>query len=234
MRIAVLNRGDAATRCLRAVRELQIEEQRELVGIAFFTTPDRFSAFVREADESISLGAPLRRSTASGDLRPAYLDHERVRAAIRATRADAVWPGWGFLAEDPAFVERLEAAGITFLGPSAETMRAVGDKMTAKRIAEEIGVPVLPWSRGAVEREQLREAAAKIGFPLLVKAAAGGGGRGIRLVEAADEIEAAFYRARSEAVHAGQSAGGQADDPPAALRRLGNRLRVVLIIGIDV
>ncbi|MEE2703216.1 MAG: carboxyl transferase domain-containing protein [Myxococcota bacterium] len=202
MRIAVLNRGEAATRCLRAVRELQIEEQRELVGIALYTTPDRFAAFVREADESISLGAPLRRSTSSGELRPAYLDHERVLAAIRATRADAVWPGWGFLAEDPAFVERLEAAGITFLGPSAETMRALGDKMTAKRFGQEAGVPVLPWSGGAVERNQLAEVASKIGFPLLLKASAGGGGRGIRLVEGPDELEANFDRAESEAAHA--------------------------------
>ena len=95
-RIAVLNRGEAATRCLRAIRELRAESGWDLVGIAYYTDPDRFAPFVREADEAVALGAALRGPPDA--LRPAYLDHDRMLAALRATRADAVWPGWGFLA----------------------------------------------------------------------------------------------------------------------------------------
>ena len=109
-RIAILNRGEAATRALRAIRELRAEEGSSLVGIALYTEPDAAAPFVREADESLSLG-PALRAAPNGAMRPAYLDHDRVLAALRATRADAVWPGWGFLAEDPSFVEKLEAAG---------------------------------------------------------------------------------------------------------------------------
>jgi acetyl/propionyl-CoA carboxylase alpha subunit len=102
-RIAILNRGEAATRCLRAIRELRSEEKSELVGIALYTDPDRFAPFVRDADETISLGPALRR-VGGGAEKPAYLDRDRVLAALRAMRADSVWPGWGFLAEDPSFV----------------------------------------------------------------------------------------------------------------------------------
>jgi acetyl/propionyl-CoA carboxylase alpha subunit/acetyl-CoA carboxylase carboxyltransferase component len=200
-RIAVLNRGEPARRCLRAIRELRAEEGSNLVGIALFTDTDPRSPYVREADERLSLGPALRRSN-GGDLRPAYLDHDRVMAALRAVRADAVWPGWGFLAEDPSFVERLESAGIVFLGPRAETMRALGDKIMSKKLAEAAGVPVAPWSGGPVEADELRSTAEKIGYPLMIKATAGGGGRGIRRVESTDEIEAAFRSASSEAAHA--------------------------------
>ena len=196
-RIAVLNRGEAATRCLRAIRELRGETGWELEGIAYYTDPDRFAAFVREADEAVSLGPALRGPADA--LRPAYLDHERMLAALRATRADSVWPGWGFLAEDASFVDRLEGAGLTFLGPSAETMRLLGDKITSKRLAETARVPVAPWSGGLVEREDLERIAGEIGFPLMVKATAGGGGRGIRLVESAEELFAQFRSARNEA-----------------------------------
>ncbi|HTO91876.1 MAG TPA: biotin carboxylase N-terminal domain-containing protein, partial [Candidatus Sulfotelmatobacter sp.] len=146
-RIAILNRGEAASRALRALRELRTEEGSDLVGIALYTEPDATAPFVREADESLSLGPALRPS-GNGALRPAYLDHDRVLAALRAMRADAVWPGWGFLAEDPSFVEKLEALEITFLGPRAETMRRLGDKITSKLIAEAARVPVSPWSGG--------------------------------------------------------------------------------------
>ncbi len=150
-RIAVLNRGEAATRCLRAIRELRLETGQAIAGIAFYTDPDRFAPFVREADEAISLGPALRGP--AGAQRPAYLDHERMLAAVRASRADSVWPGWGFVAEDPRFVERLEAAGVDFLGPSAETMRMLGDKIESKRLAESAGVPLAPWTGGPTARE---------------------------------------------------------------------------------
>jgi acetyl/propionyl-CoA carboxylase alpha subunit/acetyl-CoA carboxylase carboxyltransferase component len=200
-RIAILNRGEAATRCLRAIRELRLEEGSDLVGIALYTDPDRAAPFVAEADVAVGLG-PALRPAVDGALRPAYLDQERVLAALRAARADAVWPGWGFLAEAPDFVARLEASGVLFLGPRSETLRNLGDKVTAKRIAEAAGVAVLPWSEGSVTRESVDEAAARLGFPLLIKAAAGGGGRGIRRVEGPEEFLFAFESATREAEHA--------------------------------
>jgi acetyl/propionyl-CoA carboxylase alpha subunit/acetyl-CoA carboxylase carboxyltransferase component len=200
-RIAILNRGEAATRCVRAIRELRLEQGLPLVAIALYTDPDRFAAFVRDADEALSLGPALRR-THEGGVRSAYLDHERVLAALRAAHADAVWPGWGFLAEDPAFVERLEASGIAFLGPRAQTMRALGDKITSKRIAEAAGVPIAPWSGGPVAREELARWAGRIGYPLVLKATAGGGGRGIRVVREPGALEAAFDSATAEAAAA--------------------------------
>ncbi len=199
-RIAILNRGEAATRCLRAIRELRIESASELCGIALYTEPDRLAPFVREADEAISLGPALR--GVLGAERPAYLDRDRVMAALRAMRADAVWPGWGFLAEDPDFVERLEQAGICFLGPPAAVMRRLGDKMASKRIAQALQVPVLPWSGGEVSAGELEAAAQRLSFPLLLKATAGGGGRGIRIVQRREELQTAFAQATSEARHA--------------------------------
>ncbi|HTO70320.1 MAG TPA: carboxyl transferase domain-containing protein [Myxococcota bacterium] len=200
-RIAILNRGEAASRALRALRELRSEEGSDLVGIALYTEPDATAPFVREADESLSLGPALRPS-GSGALRPAYLDHDRVLAALRAMRADAVWPGWGFLAEDPSFVEKLEASEIVFLGPSAETMRRLGDKIASKLLAEAALVPVTPWSGGGISRDEAERVAARIGFPLMLKATAGGGGRGIRLVRSADDLLAAFDSATTEAANA--------------------------------
>ncbi len=200
-RIAILNRGEAATRCLRAIRELRAEEGTELVGIAVYTDPDRFAPFVRDADEAISLG-PALRHVGGGAERPAYLDRDRVMAALRATRADSVWPGWGFLAEDPAFVEKLEASGLIFLGPSSETMLLLGDKIRSKRLAEATGVPVVRWSGGPVERSDVLQHAERIGFPLMLKASAGGGGRGIRRVSESAELGALFDSASSEAAHA--------------------------------
>jgi acetyl/propionyl-CoA carboxylase alpha subunit len=197
----VLNRGEPARRCLRAIGELREEEGSDLVGIALFTDPDQRSPYVREADEALSLGPALRRAE-GGDMRPAYLDHDRVMAALRAVRADAVWPGWGFLAEDPSFVDRLEAAGLTFLGPSAETMRALGDKIMSKRLAESAEVPVTDWSGGSVNLEEIHTVAEKLGFPLMLKATAGGGGRGIRRISSIDELEEAFRSASSEAANA--------------------------------
>ena len=200
-RIAVLNRGEAATRCLRAIRELRGEDGSDLAGIALYTEPDRAAPFVREADEAIFLGPALREAE-DGSRRPAYLDPDRVLAGIRASRADAVWPGWGFLAEDAAFVARLEAMGLIFIGPSARTIELLGDKMTAKRLATTTGVPVAPWSDGPVDREQLLSVATRIGLPVMIKAVAGGGGRGIRKVSSADALEDAFNSAGVEAAHA--------------------------------
>jgi len=133
----------------------------------------------------------------------AYLDREALVDSILRAGADAVWPGWGFVAEDPEFAERVERAGLRFLGPPADVMRRLGDKISAKRLAEETGVAVAEWSGGeVVDVDAAERAAARIGFPLMVKASAGGGGRGIRLVDTASELTAAVRSAEAEALAA--------------------------------
>jgi len=200
-RIAIVNRGDAASRCLRAVRELRAADGQPLTAIVLYTEPDRGAPFVRGADEALSLG-PALRGPRGATPRLAYLDRARVLAALRATRAEAVWPGWGFLAEDAAFVEQLEQRGLVFVGPSSRTMRRLGDKIAAKHLAHACGVPVVPWSGGAVDADTLASAAHALGLPLMIKATAGGGGRGIRRVERPDQLTEAFTRASAEAAHA--------------------------------
>ena len=118
------------------------------------------------------------------DRRSAYLDYERLERALVETRADAAWVGWGFVAEHPAFAELCERLGLVFVGPDADVMRALGDKIEAKRLAEQAGVPVAPWSGGPVESvEDALAQGERLGFPLMIKATAGGGGRGMRRVE---------------------------------------------------
>ena len=129
-RIAIVNRGDAASRCLRAIRELRAERGTPFVAIALYTEPDARAPFVRDADEVLSLGPALRGPRGRAP-RLAYLDRARVLAALRATRADAVWPGGGFLAEDPVFVQQLEQRDIAFIGPTSAAMRLVGNKIAA-------------------------------------------------------------------------------------------------------
>src|ERR1041385_1483770 len=200
-RIAIVNRGEAAQRCLRAIREMRIQDGDNLTGISLYTDPDRRAPFVREADETLSLG-PAFQKNGAGNLVSVYLDYDRLVSALRQTRADAVWPGWGFVAEHPEFADRLAAEGITFLGPSGDTMRRLGDKITSKLLAEAARVPVAPWSGGPVSRDDVESWAKKIGFPLVLKATAGGGGRGIRVVRGEEELLAAFDSATSEAKNA--------------------------------
>jgi len=192
-RLAIVNRGEAAMRCIRAVKALRTHERSELRVIALYTDVDRDTPFVRHADAVERLDAPR------GEV-AAYLDHDGLLDALRRAGADAVWPGWGFVAEDPRFVERVTAAGIRFLGPSAEAMRKLGDKISAKEIAAASGVPVSPWSEGVVANAaQAAEFASRIGYPVVVKASAGGGGRGIRVVARPEDLAAAFVSAGSEA-----------------------------------
>ncbi len=197
-RIAIANRGEAATRCLRAIRELRIEEGTDLVGIALYSEEDRLAPFVRQADEAYALG-PARRVSRTGESKLAYLDVDYVLETLERVAADTLWPGWGFLSESPEFVERLRERGITFLGPSAETMRRLGDKIESKRIAAAAGVPVVPWSEGPISRDALAGFAARIRLPVVLKATAGGGGRGIRIVEREADLVAAFESAAAEA-----------------------------------
>src|SRR4051812_43458060 len=191
-RIAIVNRGESAMRLLHAVRELSAAGGEHVQTVALHTTGEATAMFVREADLSYDLGPAANRP---------YVDLAVLERALLDTGADAVWPGWGFVAEDPAFVDLCDKHGITFIGPSADAMRRLGDKIGSKLIAEEVGVPVAPWSRGAVDT--LEDALAKaedIGYPLMLKASAGGGGRGIRMVASAADLEDAFQRTSDEAL----------------------------------
>jgi acetyl/propionyl-CoA carboxylase alpha subunit/acetyl-CoA carboxylase carboxyltransferase component len=196
-RIAVVNRGEPAMRLINAVREWNAEGRPPLRVIAVYTVADRRATFVREADEAVLIGPadPGEAFAASP-----YLDYAELERALRACRADAVWPGWGFVSEKAEFAELCERLGITFIGPSADVMRRLGDKIESKRLAEEVGVPLAAWSGGPVANlSEARAAAESIGYPLMVKATAGGGGRGIRLVRSAEQLDEAFERASSEA-----------------------------------
>ncbi len=190
-RLAIVNRGEPAMRLIHAVRELNAQREEPIVVIALFTETERHAMFVREADEAVCLGEG------------GYLDHGALERALVAARAEAAWVGWGFVAEDPAFADLCERLGIVFVGPDPAVMRLVGDKIAAKRLAEECGVPVAPWSGGPVDTvEDALEHASRIGYPLMLKATAGGGGRGIRRVDAAAGLPDAFRSARAEAEQA--------------------------------
>jgi len=202
-RIAIINRGEAAMRFIHAARELSQESGIPLRTIAFFTEPDRHAMFVREADEAISLGAALFNDPQTHRPKSSYLDYARLEQALASSRADAAWVGWGFVAEHAAFADLCGDMGIVFIGPSGEVMRQLGDKIAAKRLSEQLEIPVAPWSGGPVETVAAALFhAERLGFPLLIKAAAGGGGRGIRRVLSADHLPHAFESARSEAFKA--------------------------------
>ena len=199
-RLAIVNRGEPAMRAIRAVRELNEDAAAPIAVIALYTESERQAMFVREADESYCLGSQRTRSGNGGGGANRYLDLGALERALVDTRADAAWVGWGFVAENPAFVELCERLGVVFIGPGARAMRLLGDKVAAKRLAEKAGLPVAPWSGGPVETlEQGLEQAQRIGYPLLIKAVAGGGGRGIRRVDNPGQLEGALRSARSEA-----------------------------------
>ena len=200
-RIAVVNRGEPAIRLIRAVQELNAELGLNLRTIAFVTTADAQSLISREADETYSLGPPQVLDS-DGTRKLAYLDYGRLEQALFEVRADAAWVGWGFVAEHAEFAELCARRKITFLGPRPEVMRLLGDKISSKRLAEEAKVPVLPWAGPLASLAEARRQAERIGFPLMVKASAGGGGRGIRAVNAAAELEPALTQARAEAIKA--------------------------------
>ncbi len=194
-RIAIVNRGEAAMRLIHAVRDLNAQGgEAPIRTIALYTDEERTAMFAREADEAYSLGPASARP---------YIDLAVLERVLVECAADAVWVGWGFVAEDPAFADLCQRLGVTFIGPSAEAMRKLGDKIGSKLLAEEVGVPVAPWSRGGVDTlDAALAAAAQIGYPLMLKATAGGGGRGIRRVDTAAELEDAYQRTRDEAERA--------------------------------
>jgi acetyl/propionyl-CoA carboxylase alpha subunit/acetyl-CoA carboxylase carboxyltransferase component len=190
-RIAIVNRGEAAMRLIHAVRDLAAQTRAPIETIALYTDVDRTATFVREADVAYEIGPASARP---------YLDLAVLERALIETRSDAAWVGWGFVAENPEFTELCEKLGVAFVGPGAQAMRALGDKIGAKQLAERVGVPVAPWSGGAVDTvDAALRAAAAIGYPLMLKAAAGGGGRGIRVIADPAELADTFVRGVQEA-----------------------------------
>ncbi len=185
-KILVANRGEIAVRIIRAGRELGIET------VAVYSEADRLALHVRQADEAYLIGPPPSRES--------YLRIDRVLEVAKRCGAEAVHPGYGFLAENAEFARACEAAGVVFIGPRSETIAHMGEKTSARRLAVEAGVPVVPGTLEPVADETalLREAE-KIGFPMMLKAAAGGGGKGLRLVSSAADLLSAAARARSEA-----------------------------------
>ncbi|HVX92428.1 MAG TPA: acetyl-CoA carboxylase biotin carboxylase subunit [Xanthobacteraceae bacterium] len=185
-KILIANRGEIALRVLRACKELGI------ATVAVHSTADADAMHVRLADESVCIGPPPAKDS--------YLNVPALLAACEITGADAVHPGYGFLSENARFAEILAEHGVHFIGPKPEHIRLMGDKIEAKRTAKRLGIPVVPGSDGGVTSD--REAAAiarDIGFPVLVKAAAGGGGRGMKVAHSAEDLETALATARSEA-----------------------------------
>jgi len=188
-KVLIANRGEIALRVLRACKELGIKT------VAVHSTADADAMHVRLADESVCIGPPPSRDS--------YLNMQQIVAACEISGADALHPGYGFLSENAKFADILEAHGITFIGPTAEHIRLMGDKITAKKTAQELGIPVVPGSAGAVNNEtEAKKIAAEIGYPVLIKASSGGGGRGMKVVRKPEELGQALDEARSEAAAA--------------------------------
>ena len=186
-RVLVANRGEVAVRVIRALHELGVE------AVAVYSTADAGALHTRLADRAVCIGPPSAAES--------YLNVPSVVAAGEITGCDAVHPGWGFLAENPEFVRACEDNDLVFIGPDADVMARMGDKVEAKRELAAAGVPLVPGT-DAVGSDGAPAAAAEIGYPLLLKASAGGGGKGMRIVDAPDELDASFERASAEALAA--------------------------------
>ncbi|MEM8657919.1 MAG: acetyl-CoA carboxylase biotin carboxylase subunit [Pseudomonadota bacterium] len=185
-KILIANRGEIALRVIRACREMGI------ASVAVHSTADADAMHVRMADESVCIGPPPGTDS--------YLSIPSIVSACEITGAEAIHPGYGFLSENASFVQVLEDHEITFIGPSSEHIRQMGDKITAKETMKRLGVPCVPGSDGGVPTvEDARRIAGEMGYPVIVKATAGGGGRGMKLAKSAEEIDTAFSAARSEA-----------------------------------
>jgi acetyl-CoA carboxylase biotin carboxylase subunit len=184
-RVLVANRGEIAVRVIRALHELGVE------AVAVYSTADREALHVHLADHAVCIGPPLASES--------YLNMASVVAAGVTTGCEAVHPGFGFLAENPGFVRACVDNDLVFIGPGAEVMEQMGDKITARRTMQAAGVPTVPGTEGASTLADARSAAAELGFPVLLKASAGGGGKGMRLVHEAGELDQAFAMASGEA-----------------------------------
>ncbi len=202
-RVAIVNRGEAAMRFIHAAREFNLEHGTALCTIALFTDPDRNAMFVREADEAVSLGPAQLFDAATNQPKSSYVDYGRLERALALARAEAVWVGWGFVAEHAAFADLCHEIGLVFIGPDGDVMRRLGDKIASKLLAEQAQIPVAPWSGGPVETlDNAFHHAERLGYPLLIKATAGGGGHGIRRVHSEKQLPEAFESARTEAFKA--------------------------------
>ncbi|NNG17596.1 MAG: acetyl-CoA carboxylase biotin carboxylase subunit [Gemmatimonadales bacterium] len=188
-KVLIANRGEIALRVIRACRELSVET------VAVYSEADRESLHVRFADDDVCIGpAPARHS---------YLRIPHIIAAAELTGADAIHPGYGFLAENAEFADTCKASNIAFIGPTGDQIRQMGDKATARRLAQEAGVPTVPGSKGTIdELEEALEVAREIQYPVIIKATAGGGGKGMRIARDADQFAQVFTLAQNEALSA--------------------------------
>jgi acetyl-CoA carboxylase biotin carboxylase subunit len=185
-KVLIANRGEIALRVQRACKELGIQT------VAVHSTADANAMHVRLADESVCIGPPSATES--------YLNIPALLAACEITGADAVHPGYGFLSENARFAEILEEHNITFIGPTSQHIRLMGDKIKAKETAQKLGIPVVPGSEGAVTSDkEARRIAAEIGYPVLVTASAGGGGRGMKVARDEEQLPVAYATARAEA-----------------------------------
>ena len=185
-KVLIANRGEIALRIHRACREMGIHT------VAVHSTADADAMHVRLADESVCIGPPSARES--------YLNIPAILSAATITGADAIHPGIGFLSENAQFAEMVEEHGFTFIGPTPEHIRIMGDKVTAKKTVLELGLPVVPGSDGAVTSlEEAEDVARQIGYPILIKAAAGGGGRGMKVARNPESLREAYQLARGEA-----------------------------------
>ena len=188
-KILIANRGEIALRIMRSAREMGIKT------VAIYSEADRDALFVRYADEAVCVGPPPSSQS--------YLQGDKIISICKELEVDGIHPGYGFLSENADFAEKVRKAGITFIGPSPESMNLMGDKLSAKATAKKYNVPMIEGSEGAIsDIEEAIKIAKEIGFPLLIKASAGGGGKGMRLVENESEIEMQMKMAISEAVSA--------------------------------
>ncbi|PTF78001.1 acetyl-CoA carboxylase biotin carboxylase subunit [Staphylococcus chromogenes] len=184
-RVLVANRGEIAVRIIRALREMKME------SVAVYAVGDENSLHVKLADHAVCIG----------DANPldSYLNIRNILAAAEITNANAIHPGYGFLSESPIFAEKVENEGLYFIGPTKRTMELMGDKITARQTVDKAGVPVIPGSHSSVESvEEIKTLAEELGYPIVLKAASGGGGKGIRIVKAESEVERLFKEAKSE------------------------------------
>ena len=188
-KLLIANRGEIAVRVIRSCRELDIP------AVAVYSEADRSAPHVLMADEAVCIGPPPSVDS--------YLNVGNLLEAARSTGADAIHPGYGFLSENADFARSVLAAGLTWIGPDPETLERMGDKVAARRLAREVGAPIVPGgTEPAADLAAVEKTAAEVGYPVLIKAAGGGGGKGMRMVSSADELPAAFERARSEAASA--------------------------------
>ena len=183
--LLIANRGEIAVRVIRTAKEMGIRT------IAIYSEADANSMHVKLADRSICIGPP--------EPSKSYLDTPRIMSALEVSGADAVHPGYGFLSENPKFAEIVRASGKIFVGPSAETLELIGDKVQAKEVAKKVGLPLVPGRDGPVDFQKALEVASKIGYPIVIKAAAGGGGRGIRVINNERELREKLPLAMQEA-----------------------------------